>query len=54
MKHKINSPATPIALQYTDDWRIFHTIDKDIRKVEAAMKLSLKRGKQGAAQEDDG
>ena len=54
MKHKIDSPATPIALQYTDDWRIFHTLDKDIKKVEAAMKLSLKRGKQRAVHEDDG
>jgi len=41
----------------TDDLRIFDTLDKDVKKVEAAMKLFMKRGKQKAAQEiseDDG
>jgi len=40
-----------------DDLRIFDTLDKDVEKVEAAMKLFMKRGKQRAAQEiseDDG
>jgi len=41
----------------TDDLRIFDTLDKDVKKVEAAMKLFMKQGKWRAAQEiseDDG
>ena len=40
-----------------DDLHIFDTLDKDVKKVEAAMKLFMKWGKQRAAQEiseDDG
>jgi hypothetical protein len=41
----------------TDDLHIFDTLDKCVKKVEAAMKLFMKWGKQRAAQEileDDG
>jgi hypothetical protein len=36
---------------HTDDLCMFDSLEKDIRKVEAAMKLFVKRGKAKAAQE---